>query len=312
MISSFFGKTKPINYIVLSIFLFLFYGFFYFFNQNRGIPIDTIPLELLSVGLLLLSIFIINRIVRVEKVTDFSSYAMLFFVALIVAFSDTLADKNAIFCNFFLLLAGWRLLSVRSLKNVKHRLFDGAFLVGVASLFYDWALLYLLLIFLVINVYDRKTFKNWLVPPLGLLTVFILLFAVLKVTDKLSFLMEHYTFSVDFARTGFFGEYANIKILVYATVMVAIMMLIFLRLRQKGGGKLVQLRIIFLFFIIGVLLSLVESSNASPVLITFFPAAVFLTNYLETIKKLRIRELAFSLIIIVPIFIFLLEITHKA
>ncbi|MEO9512912.1 MAG: DUF6427 family protein [Flavobacteriaceae bacterium] len=312
MISSFFGKTKPINYIVLSVFLFLLYSFFYFFYQNKAIQIDSIPLELLTVGLLLLSIFIINRIVRVEKVTDFSSYAMLFFVLLIVAFSDTISDKNAIFCNFFLLLMVWRLFSVRSLRNVKHRLFDGAFLIGVASLFYDWALLYLALIFLVINVYDRKTVKNWLVPIVGLLTVFILLFTALKTTDNLAFFMAHYSFSIDLGNTVSFSEYATIKLLVYAILMIIIMVLVFLRLRQKGGGKLVQLRILFLFFVLGVILSFFKSEGASPILTTFFPAAVFFTNYLESIKKVRLRELAFGILIIAPILVFLIEITNNS
>ncbi|KQC30593.1 DUF6427 family protein [Flagellimonas eckloniae] len=309
MISSFFGKTKPINYIVLSVFLFLFYSFFHFFIQNKEVILDTIPLEVLTIGVLLFTIFIINYIVRAEKVTDFSSYAMLFFVFLIVAFSDTIEDKNAIFCNFFLLLMAWRLLSIRSLRNVKHRLFDASFLIGIASLFYDWALLYLALIFLVINVYDRKTVKNWLVPLLGLFTVFILTFTILKTTDNLSFFAEHYTFSIDTINSGFFSEYANNKLIVYALLMLILMLVVFLRLRQKGGGKLVVLRIVFLFFIVGVIVSIFKPKGASPILITFFPVAVFLTNYLETIRKTRLRELAFGTLIFIPILVFLLEIS---
>lgn len=310
MISSFFGKTKPINYIVLSVFLFLFYGFFQFFNQNKEIQVDPIPLEILTVAVLLLAIFIINHIVRIEKVTGFSSYAMLFFVLLIVCFSDTITDKNAIFCNFFLLLMAWRLLSIKSLRNVKHRLFDASFLIGIASLFYDWALLYLVLIFFVINVYDRKTVKNWLVPFVGLLTVFILVFTILKITDNLAFFAEHYTFSINTVGTSFFSEYVNNKLMGYSILMLILMLLVFLRLRQKGGGKLVVLRIVFLFFIVGVVLSLFKSKEASPVLITFFPAAVFLTNYLETIRKTRFKELAFGVLIFIPILVFLLEINQ--
>ena len=135
MISSFFGKTKPINYIVLSVFLFLFYGVFLFlFLKDNGGAI-SIPLEVLTLGILLLTIFVINQIIKTEKVTDFSSYAMLFFVLLIVTFADILLDKNAIFAAFFLLLAVWRLLSVKTIRNVKHKVFDASFLICVASLF---------------------------------------------------------------------------------------------------------------------------------------------------------------------------------
>lgn len=307
MISSFFGKTKPINYVVLSVFLFLFYAGFVFLKANQEISVDTIPLNVLAVGVLLLSIYIINRIVRVEKVTDFSSYAIFFFVLLFVTFSKVLGDKNAIFCNFFLLLAVWRLLAVKSIKNVKHKVFDASLLICVASLFYDWALVFFLLIFFVINVYDRKTFKNWLAPIVGVLTFFILVFTFLKVNGELSFFVDHYRFSIDFLKPNFFTRPAMIKLLFYVFLLLVVMSLVFLKVRKKGGGKLVPLRIVFLAFIFGVFINFIKSVDASPVLITFFPAAVFLTNYLETIKKAILKEVVVGICIALSFLLFLLE-----
>jgi hypothetical protein len=307
MISSFFGKTKPINYVVLSVFLFLFYAGFVFLKANQEISVDTIPLNVLAVGVLLLSIYIINRIVRVEKVTDFSSYAILFFVLLIVAFSEVLADKNAIFCNFFLLLATWRLLAIKSIKNVKHKIFDASLLICAASLFYDWALVFFVLVFFVINVYDRKTFKNWLVPIIGVLTFFILTFAFLRLNGETFFFAEHYRFSFDFLKTDFFSNPGIIKLLFYVLLLLAVMSLVFLKVRKKGGGKLVPLRIVFLAFVFGIFISLFKSNSASPVLIAFFPAAVFLTNYLETIKKARLKEVVVGICIALSFVLFLLE-----
>nr|WP_298923395.1 DUF6427 family protein [uncultured Allomuricauda sp.] len=307
MISSFFGKTKPINYIVLSVFLFLFYSVFIFFEANQEINVDTIPLDVLTVGTLLLSIYIISRIVRVEKVTDFSSYAIFFFVLLFVAFSKVLGDKNAIFCNFFLLLAVWRLLAVKSIKNVKHKIFDASLLICIASLFYDWAVVFFLLVFFVINVYDRKTFKNWLVPIVGILTFFMLAFTFLKVNGELSFFADHYRFSIDFLKTDFFTEPAIIKLLIYVFLLIVVMSLVFLKVRKKGGGKLVPLRIVFLTFIFGAFINLFKSIDASPVLITFFPAAVFLTNYIETIKKAKLKEVVVVICVALSFVLFLVE-----
>src|SRR5690606_18610161 len=154
MISSFFGKTKPINYIVLAIFLFLFYFTNAFLGLGEQKINDVIPFELLAFVVLLLGIFIINQMVRTEKITDFNSYTILFFVLLVIAFAENLQLKNAIFTNFFLLLALWRLLSIKSTRNVKHKIFDASLLIVVASLFYDWAIVFLLLVFVVINLYD--------------------------------------------------------------------------------------------------------------------------------------------------------------
>ena len=309
MFSSFFGKTKPINYIVLSVFLFLFYLLDLLFQVKGKIGELDIAMELMAFGALLLSIFIINQIVRTEKVTDFNSYAMLFFVLLIMSFSDVLQDKNAIFANLFLLLAIWRLLAIRSIRNVKHKVFDGAFLITVASLFYDWALIFMVLVFVVINVYDRKTFKNWLVPFLALITVFILSFTILKIWGTLSFYEEHYLFSTNILNAAFFAEPEILKFLIYASLIFVTVFIVFLRTRKIGGGKLIVLRLVFVAFIFAAAIMLFKSGNYSPVLLTFFPAAVFLANYLEGIKRTKLREMAIILCMAMTTLLFVIRLS---
>jgi len=290
MISSFFGKTKPINNIVLASFLFLFYFTNVFFQLGDQKLNQVIPLELMLFAVLLISVFITNQIVRTEKATESNSYAMLFFVLLIVSFSDELVLQNVLFANFFLLLAFWRILSIKSTKNVKHKIFDASLLIATASLFYDWALAFMLLVFFVIGVYDRKTFKNWLVPLLGVGTIFILTFTVLKLKGSLNFFEDHYQFSLGLFTSKSFFQVLNIKTLIYLILTILVSITVFIRLRNVSGGKLLLLRIVFLIFILGTGIILFTPADASPVLLTFFPAAVFLTNYFEAMKKRRLQE----------------------
>lgn len=310
MISSFFGKTKPINYIVLAIFLFLFYFTNAFLGHGAEKIDGNLPLELLTFGVLLMAIFIINQTVKTEKVTDFNSYAMLFFVLLVIAFSENLSQKNAIFTNFFLLLALWRLLSIRSIGSVKHKIFDASLLIAVASLFYDWALAFLILVFVAINIYDRKTFKNWLVPFVGLATIFVIAFTVLKLNGSLEFFREHYRFPLGIFKARSVFEVLNIKALVYILFALLAAFVVFLRLRNVGGGKLLQLRIILLAFVLGVAITLLTPVDASPVLITFFPAAVFMTNYFEAIKKPKLQEVVLVLCMAFSFLLFAIALTN--
>ncbi|MEC7265695.1 MAG: DUF6427 family protein [Bacteroidota bacterium] len=307
MISSFFGKTKPIVHFVLVLLLLLFYFGRIIFLKDDSDFFEDFPLELLAFGVLILVIVIINQIVRSEKITDFNSYAMLFFVLFAIAFSEGFDQKNAIFTNLFLLLALWRLLSIKSIKNVKHKIFDASLLIALASLFYDWALVFLVLVFVVINVYDRTTFKNWLVPFFGVATIFILTFTTLKVTDSLDFFQNHYKFSVSFLEAYSFLQVLNIKALVYFILMVSIAFLVFLRMRSVGGGKLLHLRILFLALVFGVLITLVTPVDESPVVITFFPAAIFMTNYVEAIKRSKLQEAVLILCMLLSFLLFALE-----
>jgi hypothetical protein len=290
MISSFFGKTKPINNIVLASFLFLFYFTNVFFQLGDERVQQVIPLELMLFTVLLVSVFITNQIVRTEKATESNSYAMLFFVLLIVSFSDELVLQNVMFANFFLLLAFWRILSIKSTKSVKHKIFDASLLIAIASLFYDWALAFMFLVFFVIGVYDRKTLKNWLVPLLGLGTIFILTFTVLKLKGTLNFFEDHYQFSLGLFTSRSFFQVLNIKTLIYLVLTLLFSITVFIRLRNVSGGKLLLLRIVFLIFVLGTGIILFTPADASPVLLTFFPAAVFFTNYFESMKKRGLQE----------------------
>ncbi len=310
MISSFFGKTKPIVHFVLVLLLLLFYFGRIVFSHDGTEFLKDFPMELLAFGVLTLFVVIINQIVRSEKITDFNSYAELFFVFFAIAFSEEFEQKNAIFTNLFLLLALWRLLSIKSIKNVKHKIFDASLLIALASLFYDWALVFLVLVFVVINVYDRTTLKNWLVPFLGVATIFVLTFTTLKVTDSLDFFQEHYQFSVSFLEAYSFLQVLNVKALVYFILMVVIAILVFLRMRSVGGGKLLHLRILFLALAFGVLITLVTPEDESPVVITFFPAAIFMTNYFEAIKRTKIQEAILILSMLLSFLLFALELNR--
>jgi len=290
MISSFFGKTKPINYIVLAILLFLFYFTNVFFEIGEQRINQVIALKLLLFAVLVFSIFMINQIVRSEKATEPNSYAMLFFLLLIVTFSDELVLHYVILANFFLLLAFWRILSIKSIKNVKHKIFDASLLIAIASLFYDWALAFMFLVFFVIGVYDRKTFKNWLVPFLGMATIFVLTFTFLQLKGSLSFFEEHYQFSLGLFTTKSFFQVLNIKTLIYLILTIIVSVLVFVRLRNTSGGKLLLLRLVFLIFVLGTGIILFTPADASPVIVTFFPASVFFTNYFEGIAKRKFQE----------------------
>ena len=182
------------------------------------------------------------------------------------------------------------ILSIKSTRNVKHKIFDASLLIAIASLFYDWAIAFMLLVFFVIGVYDRKTLKNWLVPFLGMATIFILSFTVLKLKGSLNFFEDHYQFSLGLFTTKSFFQVLNIKTLIYLILSVIVSMVVFVRLRNVSGGKLLLLRIVFLIFLLGTALILFTPADASPVLLTFFPSAVFLTNYFEGIKKRKFQE----------------------
>ena len=254
--------------------------------------------------MLLFSVFVVDFIVKRNKLTEANSFAILFYVILIIAFPKTLLDNDAIFCSMFLLFASRRLISIRSLKNIKLKVFDATIWVMVASIFYDWAILYLLLVYAAIYIYEPKNIRNWMIPFAAIFTVFMIGYGVLILVGNTEFLEEHYklSFNVD---TAYYLNLANSsKLVLYILLIFTLSVFAFLKLGKAGLGKIVTMRLIALSFIIGLVVKvLTKSFDDYPIMITFFPAVIFITNYVESIKKANIKELVLIVSIVVPILV---------
>ncbi|ASO04875.1 membrane protein [Arenibacter algicola] len=306
MISSIFGRTKPINYIILLVFLFFFYWFVHFFMFQKSYSPEQLMGQTVILGFLSFSIFVVNFIVLRNKITGGNSLAILFYTLLIVLFPEVLIDSNAILCSFFLLLSIRRILSFRSLKNIKLKIFDATFWILIASLFYDWAILYLVVIIVAIYFYEPKNITNWLVPFTAIIAMVLIMLAVLALGNNMDFLRDHYYFDFQF-NAVYFYDWSNSTILfLYVSIVLLCGFLAFLKLGSVGVGKIVTMRLVVLFFFIGLLVKVLKSApDTHPILITFFPAVVFITTYVQSIKKDSVREIVLMASVIVPFIVFL-------
>jgi flagellar biosynthesis protein FliQ len=86
----------------------------------------------------------------------------------------------------------------------------------------------------------------------------------------------------------------------------------FLKLGKSGLGKIVTTRLIVFSFVVGLVLNiLVSSEGIHPILLTFFPAAVLITNYVESIKRENTQEIILIFSIFVPFMVFLTTLIAK-
>ncbi|WP_405384891.1 hypothetical protein [Maribacter sp. LLG6340-A2] len=305
MISSIFEKTKPVNFIILLVFLFLFYWGVQFYLLNKTILELKIGATLGILGTVLFSVFVVDFIVKRNKLTANNSFAILYFTILFVVFPETLGDSNAIFATFFLLLAMRRLLSIKSLKRIKLKIFDASLWICVASIFYEWTLLYLILVFAAIYIYEPKNIRNWLIFLSVGFCFFMILYGSLILLGKTSFLTSHYDFAVDVNALLPIKWWSSIKLTLYALMNIGLGFWIFIRLGSTGSGKVTIMRLIALSFIIGLVVNLlVASENTNAVMITFFPSVIFIVNYLESIKRPKFLELILITCILAPIVVF--------
>jgi hypothetical protein len=249
----------------------------------------------------------VDFVVKKNKLTEANSFAILFYVILMIVFPETLTDHNSIFCSFFLLLATRRIMSMRTLKDTKLKVFDATIWVLVSSFFYDWTLLYLLMVLAAIYTYEPKNIRNWLVPLAAIFAVGMVTFCVLAMTDNLSFIGHQFQFQFNIELKYFFNLTQSSKLGLYILLVLVLGIFAFLRLGKTGLGKIVSMRLIALSFAIGLVVKvLIISNDQYPILITFFPAVVFMTNYVEAIKKPNMKEFILIGMIVIPLSVLLI------
>ncbi|UWX55011.1 DUF6427 family protein [Maribacter litopenaei] len=306
MISSIFGKTKPVNFVILLSFIFFFYPVVNVFVLNREIADLNLLKEIIAISVLLFSIFIMDFIVKRNKLTKNNSYAILFFTLLVIAFPDTLGDSNAIFSTFFLLLAIRRILSIKSLKNIRLKIFDASLWILVGSLFYDWAIIYMVLVLSAIYIYEPKNIRNWFIILSATVCFVLILIGFLSIFDRIDWLLEHYRFNLDLKNLFVFDMVSNVKIGVYFLINVILIIWAFLKLGKGGVGRIIMIRLVVLSFALGMLMNiLVLSSESHALIITFFPSVILMTNYIQSIKREKFREILLMVSILIPVSIFL-------
>lgn len=309
MISSIFGKTKPVNFVIILGFVFCFYWGINLLTFSGAYDFGEFLFQLFVSGLLCFGIFIVDFIAKRNQITGTNSFTILFYALLIVVFPEVLTDPNAIFCSFFLLLAFRRIISMKSLKSVKLKVFDATFWILIASFWYDWALLFIVLVYVSIYFYEPKVFKNWLVPFVALFVVFLISYAILVLLGKDYLLNEHYQFNLD-SFTEYIGGYT--KLAIYALFALGITSITFIRMSKLGMGKIITMRLIAIALVLGLGLTLFKSSESYfPVLVTFFSTSIFLTKYVELTKKTNIKELFLIASVVLPFLILGIELVLK-
>lgn len=312
MISSIFGQSKPINYIIILGFLILVYALVSTNQLETFDGPEKFLLHLIVLGVLLFSIMVANFIVKRNQISGTNDFTIFYYALLIALFSEALMDYNAIMSSFFLLLSMRRLISLRSLKSIKLKLFDATFWIVAASLFYDWALAFIVLVFICIYTYEPKNFRNWLVPLAGLTSAGILIYSALLLVGNTDFLVEHYRFYIFTDSNPLYSIAGGVKILLYLLLVVVAGIVAFVKLGKLGMGKIVTMRIIAIAFFIGIIVTIFKSSETiSPIMITFFPASVIFTKYVEVIKRVNIKEVTLILSVVVPFMVFLAEMIAK-
>jgi len=307
MLSVFFNKSKPIQYVVLAIALLLI------FIITKSGSLDTqfngvwlikqFGIFLIVIG----SIFVFDFFVTKNKLTKKNSYKMLLFVIFIAILPNTIMNSNIVLANLFLILALRRLLSLRTQRQVKKKLFDSAFWISLATLCYFWCAVYFILIFTTLLVYTFTDIKNYIIPLVGIAAVLIISvsYRIVMGIDIFSGMVNFTRYSLDFSTLN------NKRIIIGATVLFSFGLWSLFYFLKNIKSKMKSYRPTFRLIVITIILSLLiimlaPKKNGSEFMFLFAPLAIIITNYVEMISENWFKESFLWVLVLTPIIISIL------
>ncbi len=308
MISSLFGKTRPVNYILV---LSVVFVFFVLAQLHRGgdLPTQASLLWLFSgICCLLLTIFLVNFVVQRNQLTASDSYAMLAYAQFAIFFQDSLRDPQVLIATLFLLLALRRLISMKSMKNLKEKVFDGALWIFVASLFVNWALLFILLVWLYIYFYIPKKLNYWLIPIAAGVSVGLTSWSFYYLLGDTGQLFTHFTYVPQYSGITELSTFSLLKLTGFLVLVFATGIIAFVKQGKSGQGRLIQLRLLVYVWALAVLVAFLTGERAgSAVMFCFFASAVFLARYEESIRRGVLKNAVLYGFTVVSLVVFFIE-----
>ena len=309
MITTIFKKSSPINYALVAGLMFLFFAISQFSSNNIEFSLNQVFLKVAVLILLMATLVLSNFITKRNDLSKDNSYTILFTFLFLVFFPDLFNNFNLVVANLLILLAMRRLISLQSLKFSKEKIFDASLLIFVASLFYFWSILFVILVFASIILNVSKDYRNWVLPFLAFFAVIISFVFFSLTVDKniiYKFLLKiDYCFEINY----FKSIYQNISFSLYITTAIFFITTLFLTFSTMPLIKNSSYKKLIIWFFTGVIIYIVAPYKSNEVLIfTFAPTAIIATVFVENIQIKWQQELTLALVIATSFFCYFSQI----
>ncbi|GAA4233929.1 DUF6427 family protein [Postechiella marina] len=301
MIASIFSKSKPINFIIVFFITLLAFLLANLEDINKPIQLSNVLYLMVLFLASYISILMLDFIVSKNKLTQNNNYEILLYALFLVAIPLSLSSGNIIISNLFVLFGLRRLISLRTQKSMNKKLFDAAFWFAIAALFYFWSILFFVLILFTLLMYTDNKIKHWVIPFIGIATVFILAvsFSVLYYNNFFEVFKSLPITNLDFS------THNNLPFIIALTMLLSFgawsSVFYIGEIKNKKKSFRPSFKIILFMVITSfAIVVLAPEKNGSEFLFLFSPLAIIITNYIETMEVNWFKDVFLAILVLVP------------
>lgn len=310
MLSVRFENTKPITFIIVLLALLIGDGLFQFkILQLPVSDVSHLTVLMSTFVLLFLSLLLLHQIDRWNELTDTKNYYSIAFFSIFVVLFPTLFDKvKLVGANLLIIVALWRVLTLKTGDGIPQKLFDTSLLIICAGLLHPWALAFLLNVWISLLFYGAEKRRYWFIPLLAIITISILLGSILLILQE-PFPIDDFInlITSDINNLLNFSPHSiptTIAVCSLALLLLVALAVYYFRSVYHSISSLVVIQFLWIGLIVVFL--------SKEVIYTFAPIAILFALYVEKIRVWWLKETVLWSLLSLPAIVLLLHFITKS
>lgn len=301
MLTSFFSKSKPVNYLLVAIFMALFFVGHHFLLIKSKFDLVELFFQTLLLLVFLISMLLVDFISRKNNLTKSNTFNIFLFALFLTTLPSSFLNNEVLISNFLILLALRRIISLKTKKDIQKKIFDAALWIALASCFYFWSILFMGVLFYAVAIYAGTNFKNYIIPFVGMAAVIMLANTYTLLVQNAFYLPLDWVKPSEFD----FGAYHQLKLVFPLSVVLAILIWsifdFYLESKHTSKKKIRSLSLIIVILVVAVsTCALTFDKNGSELLFIAMPFSVLAANYFEKKRDVFFKEVILWLFLVLP------------
>ncbi|GAA4272185.1 hypothetical protein GCM10022258_14790 [Aquimarina gracilis] len=272
-------------------------------HYKRGFELETIAIVLFVLGAILyiVPMLLLSVVVQRNDITDKGTYTILLYAFLTGILPGALTNINVLLAGFLVMLGLQNLLHLRNEKHIKAKIFNASIYICLASLAFFWSIGFMALIFLAISYFEPKNYRNWIIPVIGLLMIYLFAncFTLLFYDSFFSF--QEYIDPISFSFESYLAKDQLFSVGVLSICLIFFLGIYLLKFSRKPANIKPILRLIIAYLIITVAIAITSpQNNVSELFFVAIPLAIIGTTYLEMQFHEFAKEINIWVFLLIP------------
>lgn len=310
MLTSFFSKSNPINYLIIAILLSIGYIYGGVATTEVSLTVSSVLEHLMFMIVVVFSMLLLDFVIRKNQLTKQNTFAILLFGCFFWMFPVIFTAQMALLANLFLLLAFRRIVTLHSDRNNEKKILDASIYITIASFFYFWSLLYFVVLFIAIFRKPETTFKQLLIPVVGFATVFILATTIFFLTQDSFEWFYTWKTAISFDFSAYNSRTILFPLAVLLTLILWTAVYRIIRVNAAASKERPNYILMLVILVVTLFIALAGPVKTGAELVFVLgPTAIIATNYLERIgvsatgegEEIWFKEILLWLLVLLPV-----------